>query len=50
MAEKPPFFEIGDDLIEAIRDFPVSREREHCGIQVILDPFQSYATCPRCGV
>lgn len=41
--------EISQDLIEAIRSFPLQRDVEHCGIHIALDPFAFYATCPQCG-
>jgi hypothetical protein len=41
--------EIGSDLIEAIRTFPVRREVEHCGARITVAPFDFYATCPHCG-
>jgi hypothetical protein len=37
------------ELIEAIREFPVQREVEHCGSQFAVSPFDFYATCPHCG-
>ncbi len=44
-----PGLEIGSDLIDAIRNFPVRREIEHCGTHIALDPFDFYTTCPHCG-
>lgn len=44
-----PTLEIGSDLIEAIRAFPVRREIEHCGARITVAPFEFYATCPHCG-
>ncbi len=41
--------EIGSDLIEAIRAFPVRREIEHCGARITADPFDFDIQCPRCG-
>ena len=46
--KNPPSLEIGSDLIEAIRAFPVRREIEHCGARIAVDPFEFYATCPHC--
>jgi hypothetical protein len=47
--KNPPSLDIGIDLIEAIRAFPVRREIEHCGTRIAVDPFEFYATCPQCG-
>ena len=41
--------EISPELIEAIRQFPVVREVEHCGIHVDISPFDFYVLCPKCG-
>lgn len=45
-----PHVEVTEALIEAIRNFPVRREVEHCGTRFEAEPFDFYATCPRCGV
>jgi hypothetical protein len=42
--------EISQDLLAAIRSFPVEREVEHCGERMSVSPFDFYADCPRCGV
>ena len=47
--KNPPRLEIGSDLIEAIRAFPVRREIEHCGSPITADPFDFYVECPHCG-
>lgn len=46
--KNPPNLDIGSDLIEAIRSFPLRREIEHCGVCIAVDPFDFYATCPQC--
>jgi hypothetical protein len=48
--KNPPRLEIGSDLIDAIRAFPVRREIEHCGASITADPFDFYVDCPHCGV
>jgi hypothetical protein len=40
---------ISKGLLEAIRNFPLQREVEHCGGPVTVSPFALYAECPRCG-
>jgi hypothetical protein len=47
--KNPPSLDIGSDLIEAIRTFPIRREIEHCGAPISVDPFEFYANCPQCG-
>jgi hypothetical protein len=47
--KNPPSLDIGADVIEAIRAFPVRREIKHCGTRIAVDPFESYADCPHCG-
>lgn len=47
--KNPPGLDIGSDLIEAIRTFPMRRELEHCGARIAVAPFDFYATCPQCG-
>jgi predicted RNA-binding Zn-ribbon protein involved in translation (DUF1610 family) len=44
-----PALDITEDLIEAIRNFPVRREVEHCGARIEVEPFAFYAECPQCG-
>jgi hypothetical protein len=44
-----PGLDIGTELIEAIRAFPVRREIEHCGVRIAVAPFEFYASCPHCG-
>jgi hypothetical protein len=44
-----PHVEASEALIEAIRNFPVHREVEHCGVRFEAEPFDFYASCPRCG-
>ena len=41
--------EVSEDLLEAIRSFPVRREVEHCGGRFSVSPFDFYADCPGCG-
>ena len=41
---------ITDELLDAIRDFPVKREVEHCGDVHNVSPFDFYFDCPACGV
>src|SRR3954452_4228155 len=41
--------DVSEDLLEAIRTFPVQREFEHCGVRMMVAPFDFYANCPRCG-
>ena len=38
------------ELIEAIGSFPLAKEIEHCGSTFSVDPFDTYASCPTCGV
>src|SRR5947207_3183708 len=45
-----PSFEVSEELLEAIRTFPVQREVEHCGDRFTAGPFDFYVDCPRCGV
>jgi hypothetical protein len=45
----PPSLEIGSELIDAIRNFPVRREVEHCGSSIAADPFEFYVECTHCG-
>jgi len=50
MELKPhPGLDVSEELLEAIRTFPVQREVEHCGDRLVAPPFDFYATCPRCG-
>ena len=41
--------EISDELLDAIRAFPIYRETEHCGVRFVVSPFDIYTTCPECG-
>jgi hypothetical protein len=41
--------EIPPGLLDVIRSFPVEREIEHCGLPIMVSPFDFYAQCPRCG-
>jgi hypothetical protein len=41
--------EIPPGLLEAIRSFPLKREVEHCGVRLVVPPFDLYAECPQCG-
>jgi hypothetical protein len=41
--------EVSEELLEAIRSFPVVREVEHCGQRFAISPLDIYATCPKCG-
>lgn len=43
-----PDMEISENLLDAIRSFPVRREIEHCGARILVEPFEFYAECPRC--
>ncbi len=45
----PPALEISEDLLAAIRSFPLQREVEHCGSRFLVSPFDFYAKCPQCG-
>jgi hypothetical protein len=47
--KNPPGLRISDDLLEAIRSFPVQRDIEHCGVHFSVSPFDFYAQCPQCG-
>ena len=40
---------IPQNLIEALRIFPLEREVEHCGKRWAVSPFDFYANCPGCG-
>lgn len=40
---------ISEDLLDAIRSFPVERRIEHCGVSIRISPFDFYADCPQCG-
>jgi hypothetical protein len=44
-----PSVDVSEDLLEAIRTFPVQREVEHCGVRMIAARFDFYVDCPRCG-
>lgn len=44
-----PEVEVSSDLLEAIRNYPVEREVEHCGQRWGAPPFSIYAACPHCG-
>jgi hypothetical protein len=44
-----PSVELSGDLLDAIRNFPVQREAEHCGSRIVVSPFDIYAQCPHCG-
>lgn len=37
------------ELIEAIGSFPLAKEIEHCGDTFLVEPFEIYAACPKCG-
>jgi hypothetical protein len=41
--------DVSQELLEAIRSFPVLREVDHCGARFKASPFDFYADCPRCG-
>jgi len=41
--------EIPEQLLEAVRTFPLQREVEHCVNRWTVSPFELYANCPRCG-
>jgi hypothetical protein len=47
--KQQPGFDVSEELLEAIRTFPVQREVEHCGARFLLAPFDFYAVCPHCG-
>ena len=40
---------IAPELIEAIRQFPNTREVAHCGTTFAASPLAIYADCPHCG-
>jgi hypothetical protein len=42
-------FGISEELLEAIRAFPLERKVEHCGVEFTASPLDIYAECPRCG-
>ena len=44
----PVRVEIPEQLIEALRTFPLEREVEHCGHRWAVSPFEVYANCPHC--
>jgi hypothetical protein len=41
---------VDHELVEAIEDFPLTREVEHCNAKFFVDAFEIYATCPKCEV
>jgi hypothetical protein len=41
--------EVSEELVDAIRSFPLKREVEHCGQRFVVSPFDIYGTCPKCG-
>lgn len=47
--KQSPIHDIPAELLEAIRSFPTRREVEHCGASIVVEPFDIYADCPRCG-
>jgi predicted nucleic acid-binding Zn-ribbon protein len=40
---------IAPELIEAIRQFPNTREVTHCGTTFSVSPLAIYTDCPHCG-
>jgi hypothetical protein len=42
-------FGISEELLEAIRAFPLERKVEHCSVEFTASPLDIYAECPRCG-
>jgi hypothetical protein len=40
---------ISEELLEAIRAFPLEKKVEHCGVEFTASPLEVYAECPRCG-
>jgi hypothetical protein len=44
----PVSSEIPTELVEAIRSFPLQRVVQHCGKELLVSPFDMYATCPEC--
>ncbi len=40
---------IPSEIIDLIRDFPVTRQVEHCGQRFSVSSLDTYARCPRCG-
>ena len=44
-----PGIDVTEELLDAIRSFPMEREVEHCGTRIVASPFDLYADCPRCG-
>ena len=43
-----PTPEVTEELVDAIRLFPLGREVEHCGQRFVVNPFAFYASCPLC--
>ena len=41
--------DVSEELLEAIRAFPLEREIEHCGVRFKVPPFDFYTQCPQCG-
>ena len=39
---------VSAELLESIRNFPLQREAEHCGVPVKANPFAIYAECQVC--
>lgn len=40
---------LSEELLDAIRSFPVERQVEHCGREFASASLDLYATCPHCG-
>jgi hypothetical protein len=43
-------FGISEELLEAIRAFPLERKVEHCGVEFTASPLDLYGVCPHCGI
>jgi len=39
---------VSDELIAAIKDFPIQRNVDHCGEAFAVASLDNYATCPKC--
>jgi hypothetical protein len=46
---KPPDIGVSQDLLDAVEDFPTTREVTHCGQTFAVSPFEIYISCPTCG-
>jgi hypothetical protein len=46
----PTAIAIPPGLCDALRDFPVIRNVEHCGKTISVSPLAIYSQCPHCGM